>query len=166
MAKSKNNNMLYIGIVAVVVIIAIIVGVVLANRGSGNEGGDTGAGEETSQTESLKASDLASVDEVIEYGDYDAMYDLSKSIQNGEMVGKVVKIEGDVSHPMSTYSVVQRNAADSSSIGTQFIIEGDTGYPEDGDRIVITGKVVENSTLYYVIKTLPEYVEIVDIEEE
>ena len=160
MAKSKNNNMLYIGIVAVVVIIAIIVGVVLANRGSGNEGGDTGTGEETSQTESLKASDLASVDEVVEYGDYDAMYDLSKSIQNGEMTGQVVQIDGDISHPMSTYSIVEQNEEGSSSIGTQFIIAGDVEYPEDGDRVVITGMVIEQSPMVFVIQTLPEFVEV------
>lgn len=160
MAKSKNNNMLYIGIVAVVVIIAIIVGVVLANRGSGNEGGDTGTGEETSQTESLKASDLASVDEVVEYGDYDAMYDLSKSIQNGEMTGQVVQIDGDISHPMSTYSIVEQNEEGSSSIGTQFIIAGDAEYPEDGDRAVITGMVIEQSPMVFVIQTLPEFVEV------
>ena len=160
MAKSNKN--LYIGIGAAVAVVAIIVGVVVGlNAGKGGDnGGESGNSSQT--TGGLRAADLKSVDVEVEYGDYDKMSTLAKEIQNGYATGKVVKVEGIVSHPMSSYSVVEANADGSQKIGTQFIIEGaDTSaYPDDGDRIVITGKVVENSPLYFVIKTLPEFVEV------
>ena len=157
MAKGKNNNALYIGIgVAVVVVIAIIVAVVMMNKNKGN-GGDTGK----SDTGDSSYVEYNSVDESIALGDYEGMQKLSKSIQNGEMVGKIVKINGLVSHPMSTYSVVQANADGSQKIGTQFIIDGasDTDYPQDGDEIVITGEVVENGPMVFVIKTTKNNIE-------
>ena len=157
MAKSNKN--LYIGIGIVVAVVAIVVGVVVGlNAGKGDKGADNGNTSQT--TGGLTASDLKSVDVEVEYGDYDKMSSLSKDIQNGYATGKVVKVDGVVSHPMSSYSVVQANADGSQKIGTQFIIESDDAsvYPKDGDRIVITGKVVENSPMYFVIKTSPEFV--------
>ena len=156
---TKSNKNLYIGIALLVVAVAVMVGVVLAlnNKGGNGDSGDNGNG--TSQDASgLSAADLSQVDVTVEYGDYDKMFSLAKDIQNGNATGKVVKIEGVVSHPMSSYSVVEANKGGTEKIGTQFIIEGETGYPNDKDRIVITGKVVELSPLVYVIKTLPEYV--------
>lgn len=160
MAKSKNNNTLYIGIgVAVVVVIAIVVAIVMMNRNRGDSnGGDNGG---TSGSGDTSVVEYNSVDESIQLGDYDGMYTLSKAIQNGEMGGKVVKIHGLVSHPMSTYSVVQENEDGTQKIGTQFIIDGadDADYPEDGDEIVITGEVVENSPMVFVIKTTKNNIE-------
>lgn len=157
--KNKNNSLLYIGIAAVV-IIAIVVGVVIAMR---NKGGDTGnnGGSDTSQTAGLSAADLANVDITVAYGDYDAMEELSKAIQNGEMVGKVVKIDGIVMHPATSYSIGQANESGSAKIGTQFdIVDAAAAYyPADGDRAVITGKVVEKQPLVYMIETLSEFVE-------
>ena len=159
MAKSNKN--LYIGIGVAVVAVAIIIGAVIGlNAGKGDKGADNGNTSQT--TDKLTASDLKTVDVEVEYGNYDEMTTLSKDIQNGYATGKVVKVDGIVSHPMSSYSVVQANTDGSQKIGTQFIIDGDDTivYPKDGDRIVITGKVVENSPMYFVIKTLPEFVEI------
>lgn len=154
MAKTKNNNSIYIWVaVAVAVVIAIIVAVVVMNNnkggGSGSDSGNSGA------------VDYSTVDETIMFGDYDGMEKLSKAIQNGEMVGKVVKINGLVSHPMSTYSVVQPSEDGSKKIGTQFIISDaeSSDYPEDGDTIVITGEVVENSPMVFVIKTTKNNIE-------
>lgn len=158
MAK-KNNNLIYIGIAAVVVI-AIVIGVIVAVKGNGGgEGGDNGGG--TSQTAGLSAADLANIDVTIEYGDYDGMEALSKSIQNGEMTGKVVKIDGVVMHPGSSYSIGQANESGSAKIGTQFdIVDAAAAYyPADKDHVVITGKVVEKEPLYYMIETLQEFVE-------
>ncbi|MBR3132274.1 hypothetical protein IKG33_02610 [Candidatus Saccharibacteria bacterium] len=158
MVDKKNNNLIYICIV-VVVVIAIVVGIVIANNNRG-ETGEEGGDEETSQTvvEELKGEDLDNVDVTVKYGDYEAMYDLSKAIQNGEMTGKVVEIEGIVSHPMTNYSIIEEDEDEGKSVGTKFIIEGDEGYPEDGERVIITGKVVETEPLVFVIKTLPDFV--------
>lgn len=160
MAKAKNNNLLYIGI-AVVVVVAVIIGVIVAVKGnSGNNGGDSDNGG-TSQDAGLTAADLAKVDVEIEYGDYDGMEKLSKSIQNGEMTGKVVKIDGVVMHPGTSYSIGQANESGSAKIGTQFdILDAAAAYyPADKDRVAITGKVVEKEPLYYMIETLQEFVE-------
>ena len=159
MAK-KNNNLIYICI-AVVVVIAVIIGVIVAVKGnSGNNGGDSDNGG-TSQDAGLTAADLAKVDVEIEYGDYDGMEKLSKSIQNGEMTGKVVKIDGVVMHPSTSYSIGQANESGSAKIGTQFdILDAAAAYyPADKDRVAITGKVVEKEPLYYMIETLQEFVE-------
>ena len=157
--KNKNNSLLYIGIAAVV-IIAIVVGVVIAMRNKGGDAGSNG-GNSTSQTAGLSAADLANVDVTVAYGDYDAMEELSKAIQNGEMVGKVVKIDGIVMHPATSYSIGQANESGSAKIGTQFdIVDAAAAYyPADGDRVVITGKVVEKQPLVYMIETLSEFVE-------
>ena len=161
MAKGKNNNGLYIGIcVAVVAVIAIVVGVIMMNKNKGdneaNESGDNGGTQDSSVVE------YNSVDESIALGDFGAMQKLSKAIQNGEMVGKIVKINGLVSHPMSTYSVVQENEDGTKKIGTEFIIAGaeDGDYPKDGDTIVITGEVVEKSPMYFVIQTTKNNLEV------
>jgi len=157
--SSKNNSLLYIGI-AVVVLIAIVIGVAIVMR---NKGGDTGSngGSDTSQTAGLSAADLSNVDVTVVYGDYDAMEKLSKAIQNGEMVGKVVKIDGVVMHPANSYSIGQANESVSAKIGTQFDIVDAAAvyYPADGDRVVITGKVVEKQPLVYMIETLSDFVE-------
>ena len=161
MAKAKNNNLIYIGI-AVVVVVAVIIGVIVAVKGNGgNNGGDGGDNGGTSQDAGLTAADLAKVDVEIEYGDYDGMEKLSKSIQNGEMTGKVVKIDGVVMHPGTSYSIGQANASGSAKIGTQFdILDAAAAYyPADKDRVAITGKVVEKEPLYYMIETLQEFVE-------
>ena len=163
MAKTKNNNMLYIGI-AVVVVIAVLIGVIVAVKGNGGNNSndansDTSGG--TSQDAGLNAADLAKVDVEIEYGDYDGMEKLSKAIQNGEMTGKVVKIDGIVMHPGTSYSIGQANASGSAKIGTQFDIADAAAayYPADKAHVVITGKVVEKEPLYYIIQTLQEFVE-------
>lgn len=162
MAKTtkKNNNNMYIGIaVGVIAVIAIIIGIVVANNRGGS--GDDGGGDNSGNNDSTVV-EYNSVDESIMLGDYEGMETLSKAIQNGEMVGKVVKINGLVSHPMSTYSVVQANADGTKKIGTQFVISDaeDSDYPEDGDTIVITGEVLEQSPLYFVIKTTKNNIEV------
>jgi hypothetical protein len=158
MDKSKNG--LYAGIaVAVVAVIAIIVGLVIANN---NKNAGNGEIEEPETSEVVSTFD--SVDETVEFGDYDAMQTLAKDIQNGDAIGKIVQIEGLVSHPMSKYSIVEENADGTSKIGTEFVIEGmdEADYPEDGTRIVITGAVIEKEPLYYVIQTTADYVIILD----
>lgn len=160
MAKAKKNNLLYIGI-AVVVVIAVVIGVIVAVKGnSGNNGGNSDNGG-TSQDAGLTAADLAKVDVKIEYGDYDGMEKLSKSIQNGEMTGKVVKIDGVVMHPGTSYSIGQANESGSAKIGTQFdIVDAAAAYyPADKDHVMITGKVVEKQPLVYMIETISEFVE-------
>ena len=161
MAKSKNNNALYCGIaVAVVVVIAIVMAVVMMNKNKGDNGNSGDNGANTSGSSSVVEYDT--VDESIELGDYDGMQTLSKAIQNGEMVGKIVKIHGLVSHPMSTYSVVQENEDGTQKIGTQFVIDDaeEADYPEDDDEIIITGEVIEQSPMYFVIKTTKDNIEV------
>ena len=105
---------------------------------------------------------MVNVDEVVivDYGEYDEMQRVAKAIQNGEMTGQVVQIDGDVSHPGTKYSVVEANEDGSKKIGTEFIIvDGDgSDYPADGSKVFIVGKVVEKGPMYFVIETLKEFV--------
>jgi hypothetical protein len=161
MAEKQNKNLI-IGIaVAAVVVIAVIIGIVLM-KGKGDDVIEAGDGEQSGQVEEgVKDMDFSEIDVSVEYGDYDSMFTQSKAIQNGEMLGKVIKIDGVVSHPMSSYSIGQEDE-NGSFVGTVFVIEGidDDEYPEDGDRVVITGEVVEQSPMNFVIRTLPQYIEI------
>ena len=155
MAKKISKNIVIGCIVAAVVVIAIIVGVIVATKGKGNDGGS--GGQEINQV------DYSIIDVSIDYGDYDAMYTEAKAIQNGESTGKIIKIDGVVSHPLSKYSIVEESEG-GNKIGTEFEIEGasEDDYPKDGQRVVITGEVIEKQPLYFIIKTAPKYVEIVE----
>lgn len=163
--EKKDKKPLYIGI-SIVAIAAIVIAVVVAimvgkNNNGGNDGGNGGDGNGTAQVDdTVRVSELANVDLAISYGDYDSMLSLAQDIQNGLMTGKIVKIDGTVSHPGTLYSIVEEDEQGTGSVGTQFVIEGSGDYPQDGDRVIITGKVVENAPLYYIIKTLPEFVEV------
>ena len=161
MAEKKDNKMLFIGIAAaVVVVVAVVLAIVIPKLG-GNGGSGGGEGDETSTT--ITENDVAHVDVEIEYGDYDGMAKLAKDIQNGEMVGKVVKIDGLVSHPMSTYSIVEPNADGSAKIGTQFVIlHDDPMYPEDGIRVVLRGKVIQQNSILFMIETATSLIDVVE----
>ena len=164
MAKKKNG--LYVGIAAVIAVVAIVAVAMLVlngrNDGDNGEGGGTQPVNNSSQQAKYDNIDVS-----VKFGDYDEMYAQSKAIQNGEMVGKVIKVEGVVSHPMTKYSIVQENA-DGNKIGTEFEIDGATAseYPNDGDHVIITGEVYEKSPMYFIIKTTPEYVEVVEAAKE
>lgn len=161
MAK-KNNNLIIGIVVAVVVVIAIIIGVVVATKkgGDGGTGGEPGGG-----TSSQKIYDTIDVE--VGYGDYEVMEAQAKAIQNGEMMGKVVRIDGIVIHPMSKYSIGEAGESNGLKIGTEFEIEGasEGDYPKDGDHVVITGEVVEKSPMYFIIKTTPENVVVLETAE-
>jgi hypothetical protein len=116
---------------------------------------------------SITAADLANVDIVIEYGDYDAMKELSANIQNARGEGFVVQVDGLVVNygQGMSYSIVEPNDDGSARIGSVFKIEGasEADYPQDGQRVKITGIVGSDETGYtYFIKTLPEFVEAVN----
>ncbi|MBR2743537.1 MAG: hypothetical protein IKD89_08100 [Clostridia bacterium] len=96
----------------------------------------------------------------VAYGDYDSMSALASAIQNGEMDGAVVYIEGDVSQFMEgmSFSINERNEEAGESIGTVFLIQGATEaeYPADGTAVALVGKVaLDPSGMYYCINTLP-----------
>ena len=160
--RQKNNNGMVIGIVvALVVLIAVIVGVVVGTGGGGE--GDLGEGQ---TGETVETGEYDNVDQDVAFGDYETMEGLAKEIQNGNMTGQIIRIDGIVSHPMSKYSVVEESET-GSKIGTEFVIDGvdESEYPEDGERVIITGKVVEKEPLYFVIKALPRYVDVLEIAE-
>lgn len=160
MANKKDNKMLYIGIAAAVAIVLVVVLAIVIPK-LGDNGGSGGDGGNTSTT--ITENDVAHVDVEIEYGDYDGMAKLAKDIQNGEMVGKVVKIDGLVSHPMSTYSIVEPNADGSAKIGTQFVIlHDDPMYPEDGIRVVLRGKVIQQNSILFMIETATSLIDVVE----
>lgn len=155
--NSKKTMYIWIAIAAVVVIAAaIIIGITMANNNTGSDN----TGTSSTDSDTVTAAELKNVNVTVDYGDYATMSTLSSEIQNGRANGKIVKIEGVVSHPGSLYSIMQESADGSGSIGTQFVIEGDGTYPQDGDRVIITGKVVEISPAYYIIKTLPGFIKV------
>lgn len=163
MSKKNNNNIIIGAVAGVIAVVGIVVGVVLARGNGGDGGSDSGKDNSGTSQDGGEQMDFSHVDATVMFGDYDEMFKYSKSIQNGEMTGKSIKIEGIVSHPMSMYSITQKDA-EKGSIGTVFEIVGASNedYPQDGDRIVITGKVVEKSALNFIIRTEPRYVEIIE----
>ena len=140
-----------IGVIAGVVVVAAVatVAVVMINKNGGSGAGGASLVE-----------DLKKVDAMISFDDYEGMQNLAKDIQNGKMTGKVVEIDGLVSHPGQSYSIVEKSADGKQKIGTVFTIDdGDKAdYPDDGTRVTITAKVVEKESLNFQLVTLKEYV--------
>ena len=156
MAKLSKNTIIGIVVaVVVVVVIAIVVGVV-SNSGNGGDGTDGGQHIEIDEEE------FSTIDINIDFGDYAEMEAQAKAIQNGEMVGSIMMIEGIVSHPGNKFSIVEEDE-NGNKIGTEFVVEGfaKEDYPKEGERVMLTGKVVEKEPMYYVIWTLPDYIEAV-----
>ena len=163
-----------IGAVAAVVVIGVIIAIAVATSNKGDEGGDNKDKNGSSQQENkdkkddnkkttISEDDLKNVDETINFGDYDAQQTLSKAIQNGEKTGKVVKIEGTVSHFSKgmSFNIGQKKTEGNQFIGTTFVIEdaeGEDDYPKDGDHVVITG-IVKAEGYAFQIKTLKKFVE-------
>ena len=172
----EKNKGLAIGLAGVLVVIGIVIAIVAVNSNKGDDEGKKDGGSSQQQdkdggekddkkTTTITADDLKSVDETVEFGDYDAQFTLTKAIQNGEKVGKVVKIEGEVSHfgAGMSYSVGQRKEEGNQFVGTTFTIEDgeEADYPADGTHVVITGIVVaDESGLMNTIQTLKAFVEV------
>jgi hypothetical protein len=168
-----NKKTMIIGCVAAVVMIGVAIAIIVVNvNKEPNYGGngETGAAkdkeldEEKIESATVTPDDLKKIDETIEFGDFDAQHTLSKAIQNGEKLDKVVKIDGTVSHfgKGMSYNIGQRKEEGNQFIGTTFTIEdgAEEDYPADGDHVVITGIVrADDSGLVYTIKTLKAYVE-------
>lgn len=159
--KSSNNNIIIIAVVAVVAIVAAVLLIVKPfdkkdDNQNNQENSQQSASSRVSKDELKKTPDVT-----VEFGDYEGMKTLSKDIQNGYATGKIVTIEGTVNHPMTMYSIVQKNESGSQSIGTNFIIDDmeTADYPKDKERIKITAKVVETDTLNFQLVTLKEFVE-------
>ena len=158
-----------IGIVAILVIVGAVWFFFI--RGKGNDSGSNNENNTSSEEDKTKvtAEELSkSPSESVVFGDYDAMFTLSKAIQNGERVGKIVKVDGTVSHKLSSYSVVQDNPkkgeeGEMSQVGTVFTIQGaeSSDYPKDEQRIEITAKVMEVSPLNFQLVTLKDFVKVI-----
>ena len=167
----KSIGPILIGIVAILAVVGIVWFIVSRNNGSQN--GDNGENNNTTSEEDktkVTAAELSkSPDETVAFGDYTAMFTLSKAIQNGEKVGAIVKVDGTVSHKLSSYSVVQENPkkgeeGEMSQIGTVFVIQDaeSADYPKDEQRIEITAKVMEVSPLNFQLVTLKDFVKVVE----
>lgn len=94
--------------------------------------------------------DFSKPDIVISYGDYDGMVKLAKSIQNYELEGVVVEIDGEMGMSMMSHTVVMPNVDRSESMGTTFRVIGmeDKDYPGEDSRVHLTG----------IVRPLSEYV--------
>lgn len=156
MAK-KTNKTIYVIIGLVVAVVVAVTAILIINNNK-NSGSSEGGGT-SNNSYKVNSGELKNVDVEVSYGDYDAMKTLSKNIQNGEMTGKVVKIDGLVSHPGQSYSIVQTSTDGKQKIGTVFNIEDSSEYPADGERVVITAKVLENGAMNFQLFTLKEFVE-------
>lgn len=125
----------------------------------------TGSSSTGTAGTTVSPDELKAIDVRIGNGDYEAMEELAKKTQNGEMDGKIVEVNGYTSNFAKgmSYSVVEKSADGSKEVGTTFVIEGaDEGsYPLDGQKTKIVGKIGKDANGYAsVIHTLPEFVEV------
>ena len=159
--KPSNKNLIgIIAAVAIVAIVAVVAVVVINNNKGTNTPSDPASTTNTSDSTSVTATELATATPAatISYGDFDAMQSLSKDIQNGRRTGQIVAIDGLVSHPGTSYSIVEPSADGKTKIGTVFTIKDSDTYPADGDRVTITAKVVEVSPMNFQLVTLKDFV--------
>lgn len=167
-AANKSVVPILIGLAAILVVVGVVWFIV---RGKGDDSqSNTNNGTSVEDKTKVTAEDLAAdkVTDKVSFGDYTAMFTLSKAIQNGQKIGAIVSVEGLVSHKTSSYSVVQDNPkkaeeGEMSQIGTVFTIQdGDSAdYPKDEARIKITAKVMEVSPLNFQLVTLKDFIEVV-----
>lgn len=170
-AASKAVKPILIGLVAIVAVVAIVWLIIRqTNNNNGNNNGNSESAAEVKDETKVTAAELAAdkVTDTVSFGDYTAMFTLSKAIQNGQKVGAIVKVDGRVSHKLSSYSVVQDNPkkeeeGEMSQVGTVFVIQDaeEADYPKDEDRIEITAKVMEVSPLNFQLVTLKDFVKVV-----
>ena len=169
-AAKKSMVPILVGLAAILAIVGVV-WLVVRGRGSGEPqpNGDNNASSVEDKTK-VTAGELAAdkVTDKVSFGDYDAMFTLSKAIQNGQKDSAIVSVEGLVSHKTSSYSVVQENPkkaeeGEMSQIGTVFTIQDGeaSDYPKDGARIKITAKVMEVSPLNFQLVTLKDFIEVV-----
>ncbi len=106
--------------------------------------------------------DLSNPDAVVEFGDYEGQQALSKSIQNLEMTGKVVSIDGTFS-VLGTSHVIGQSNGNGESVGTVITVEGyeDADYPADGAHVQLVGVVVTEG-LTSTISVKPENITVVE----
>ena len=163
----KSLKWIVAGLVAILAIVAVV-WLVIRNNNNGNGNGSGNNASEVTEETKVSASELAAdkVTDKVAFGDYDAMFTLSKDIQNGKKVGAIVQVDGVVSHKLSSYSIVQDNPNkekenEMSQVGTVFVIQdGEAAdYPKDGDKAQITAKVMEISPLNFQLVTLKDFVE-------
>lgn len=79
----------------------------------------------------------------VAFGDFEAMSALSKSIQNMEMTGKVVSIDGTLNKVGSGFSIGQKNDA-GEYVGTKITTAEGIELPASGTRVKVTGTVEQN----------------------
>lgn len=93
--------------------------------------------------------------EKVSYEDFDAQEKLSKSIQNGELTGATVEIEGVSKKLGSHYTIGQ--SKDGSFTGTSYEFSGE--YPADGAHVKLTGTVVGSGIVFKIEATSIEVIE-------
>ncbi len=164
--NNKGSKTLTYVIVGVIVAALIGGGIFLLTRNKGESGNTENSGAESSEEEgtstySVTPAELSGTKDVtIAYGDFEAMKTLASGIQNGEMTGKTVEIDGIVSHPGLSFSVTEASSDGTSKIGTVFIIQDEPAYPDDGAHIKISAKVVEVSPMNFQLVTLKDFIEV------
>ncbi|MDO4889402.1 MAG: hypothetical protein Q4A25_01760 [Candidatus Saccharibacteria bacterium] len=166
-AAKKSVGPILIGLAAILVIVGAVWFFFIRGKNEEPQVNNNNASQVEDKTK-VTAADLSKVDETVNFGDYTAMFTLSKAIQNGQKIGEVVKVDGQVSHKTSSYSVVQINPkkdeeGEMSQIGTVFTIQDgeSSDYPKDEERVEITAKVMEVSPLNFQLVTLKDFVKVV-----
>lgn len=125
-----------------------------ANTTAVIDGGDSEAGSlETGDDTYVPAGqyldvsdvDFQSVDVSIGYGDYDAMSELAKDVENKSAVDKVVQIEGMMGAFSSKNLVLEPNSGGDEGVGVPIEVIGIAGYPRGGARVHLVGVIRSNS---------------------
>lgn len=76
--------------------------------------------------------------ETVAFGDFEGQEALSKKIQNGELTGATVEIEGTSKKLGTHYTIGQQ--AENNFTGTSYTFDGE--YPADGAHVKLVGTVV------------------------
>ena len=87
--------------------------------------------------------DISNPSVIIRLGDVEPMSEFVKSVENGEMDGVAVMIEGVAEKFGSDYSIMEKDEESGESYGVTYVVADfeDGDYPEDGEKIWITGIV-------------------------
>lgn len=83
------------------------------------------------------------------FGDFEASDSLSMSIQNGELDGQIIVIDGISKTNGDSYSIGEESEQ-GAFIGTIYTIGDDLEYPGDGSHVTLKGVVKSDGPTHYI----------------
>lgn len=154
-------------IVAIIVIVLMIINKTKENGDSSEPLVDSSnianANTDSSEGARVNNEELSKhIDYKIGQNNYKKMSGLVDDMKNGQAVGKIVSVEGNLKRSGANYLVVVNNRDGSESAEAVFVVDNvdQNEFLKDSEYVKFMAKVIEVGEKNYQLVTLKEYVEL------